>query len=134
MAAMPGWLHHIDITVSDMAASTRFYERVMPIMDFRRIPDTPTGEPLWAGDRMELCLMRAQPASLRPHDRYAPGLHHLAFGAPTRADVDRVHRELVALGVHILDPPAQYDEYGPGYYAVFFADPDGIKLEYVYTP
>jgi hypothetical protein len=24
--------------------------------------------------------------------------------------------------------------YGPGYYAVFFADPDEIKLEYVYVP
>jgi hypothetical protein len=28
----------------------------------------------------------------------------------------------------------QYDRYLPGYYAVFFADPDGLKLEYVYTP
>ena len=65
---------------------------------------------------------------------HSPGLHHLAFGAPTREDVDRVHRDLVALGVKILDPPVQYDEYGIGYYAVFFADPDGIKLEYVYTP
>ncbi|HSQ00917.1 MAG TPA: hypothetical protein VL049_27160 [Candidatus Dormibacteraeota bacterium] len=83
-------MRHVDITVSDLAASTAFYERVMPVLDFHRIADTATGEPLWAGDRIELCLMRAQPASLRPHDRY--------------------------------------------YYAVFFADPDGIKLEYVYTP
>ena len=37
---MPGWVHHIDITVSDMAASTAFYQRVMPVMDFRRIADS----------------------------------------------------------------------------------------------
>src|SRR5512143_4221119 len=131
---MAGWVHHIDITVSDLAVSTAFYERVMPVLDFHRLADTATGEPLWAGDRIEFCLMRAQPASLRPHDRYSPGLHHLAFGASTRDAVDRAHRELVALGVRILDPPAQYDEYRAGYYAVFFADPDGIKLEHVYTP
>ena len=31
-------------------------------------------------------------------------------------------------------PPMGSLEYAPGYYAVFFADPDGIKLEYVFTP
>jgi len=38
------------------------------------------------------------------------------------------------LGVEILDVPATYEQYSPGYFAVFFSDPDGIKLEYVYTP
>jgi hypothetical protein len=36
--------------------------------------------------------------------------------------------------VRVLDAPAEYPQYGSGYYAVFFADPDGIKLEYVFTP
>ena len=131
---MPGWVHHIDITVSDMAASTAFYERVMPVMDFHRIADTPTGEPLWAGDRMELCLMRAQPALMRPHDRYSPGLHHVAWKAVSRADVDAMHELVVRLGATVLDAPADYPKYGEGYCAVFFADPDGLKLEYVYRP
>ena len=38
------------------------------------------------------------------------------------------------VGATVLDPPAEYPQYGPGYYAVFFADPDGIKLECVYLP
>ena len=29
----------------------------------------------------------------------------------------------------VVDPPADYPEYGEGYYAVFFLDPDGLKLE-----
>jgi hypothetical protein len=33
-----------------------------------------------------------------------------------------------------LDPPAEYPRYNPGYYAVFFIDPDGLKLEYVHAP
>jgi len=35
-------------------------------------------------------------------------------------------------GATILDPPADYPQYGAGYYAVFFADPDGLKLEVVH--
>jgi len=130
---MHGWLHHIDITVSDLARSTGFYDRVLPLMGFRRAPDCEDG-PVWAGERGEVGLQPARPESQRAHDRYSPGLHHLAFSAPDRAAVDRVHDALRELGVRTLDPPAQYDRYAPGYYAVFFADPDGIKLEYVFTP
>ena len=128
-----GWVHHIDITVSDLAVSTAFYDQVLKLMGFRRIRDE--GEvPLWAGDRMEIGLRQARPDQNRTHDRHSPGLHHLAFGAPDRAAVDRVYRALLKLGVEILDVPATYEQYSPGYFAVFFSDPDGIKLEYVYTP
>ena len=57
----------------------------------------------------------------------------VAFRAPSRAAVDELHARLVGLGVTILDAPAEYP-YTPGYYAVFFADPDGMKLEYVFSP
>ena len=128
-----GWLHHIDLTVSDLPRSLAYYAWVLPLMGFERIADCEEG-PLWAGQGMELGLQAARPASRSArHDRYAPGLHHLAFGAPTRAAVDRLHGELVKFGVEILDAPALYERYAPDYYAVFFADPDGLKLEYVHT-
>ena len=38
------------------------------------------------------------------------------------------------IGAAVLYPPTDYPAYGDGYYAVFFADPDGIKLEFVYRP
>jgi len=128
-----GWIHHIDITVSDLAVSTAFYDQVLKLLGFRRIRGESEG-PLWAGDRMEVGLQQARLDDNRIHDRYSPGLHHLAFGAPDRAAVDRVYEALLKLGVKILDAPATYEQYSPGYFAVFFADPDGIKLEYVYTP
>ena len=40
---------------------------------------------------------------------------------------------LLENGIEILDSPAEYD-YTPNYYAVFFADPDGLKLEVVHEP
>ena len=56
----------------------------------------------------------------------------LAFVAESREDVDRLHELLVKIGANVLDPPGEY--YEGGYYAVFFADPDGLKLEYVHLP
>jgi glyoxylase I family protein len=128
-----GAIHHIDLTVSELGEATRFYDRVLALLGFRRIPDCPEG-PLWAGAQLELGLQAARSDGSRPHDRYSPGLHHLAFTAPSREAVDALHRDLLRMGIAILDAPAEYPEYAPGYYAVFFADPDGLKLEFVHTP
>jgi len=64
---------------------------------------------------------------------YSVGLHHFAFAAPSRAAVDNLHEKLKGMGADVLEPPQEYP-YVPGYYAVFFRDPDGMKLEYVYIP
>ncbi len=129
-----GFVHHIDLTVRDMARSTAFYGEVLPLLGLTRIADCAEG-PLWRGQSFELGLQAARgPGLARTHDRYSPGLHHLAFGAPSRAAVDAAYASLLQLGVSILDAPADYPAYAPGYYAVFFSDPDGLKLEYVYTP
>jgi catechol 2,3-dioxygenase-like lactoylglutathione lyase family enzyme len=45
-----------------------------------------------------------------------------------------MHKLLVEIGATVLDPPKHYPHYCKGYYAVFFADPDGLKLEFVHTP
>ena len=126
-----GAIHHIDFTVRDLDGSTVFYDRVLPLMGFRRTADVSEG-PIWAGVHMEIGLQAAR--SSGTHDRYSPGLHHLAFTASSRAAVDSLPKRLLALRLPLLDAPAEYPEYAPGYYAVFFADPDGIKLEYVFTP
>jgi catechol 2,3-dioxygenase-like lactoylglutathione lyase family enzyme len=55
------------------------------------------------------------------------------LNAASRDEVDAFHAMLVREGLTVLDAPAEYD-YTPGYYAVFFADPDGLKLELVHEP
>jgi glyoxylase I family protein len=55
------------------------------------------------------------------------------FAAGSRADVDELFDKLKTLGAKILDAPQEYP-YVPGYYALFFTDPDGMKLEYVHIP
>ena len=68
-----------------------------------------------------------------PYDRYGIGLHHLAFAAGSREVVDERAAWLRAQGATIESGPEEYG-YTPGYYAVFFHDPDGIKLELVHRP
>ncbi len=132
--AAPGALHHLDLTVSDMDRSTRFYDRWLPMMGLRRIADCAEG-PLWRGRQFEFGLQPARSdTTKRSHDRRTPGLHHLAFAANDRDAVLHLYEALRLGGVPILDPPAEYPDYAPGYFAVFFSDPDGVKLEYVHTP
>jgi catechol 2,3-dioxygenase-like lactoylglutathione lyase family enzyme len=134
-----GSLSHLDLTVSDLTSSVAFYDRVLLRLGYSRRDDVGAGAPCWAiadprGGTFAIALKPAAPASRTTrHDRYAPGLHHLAFHADSRDDVDDFHRFLVDIGAEVLDPPAEY-AYTPGYYAVFFADPDGIKLEVVFEP
>ncbi len=136
---MRGGINHLDLTVKDPDASFAFYEAVLGFMGYRckdrhaRGHDWDNGE--HGGDFCSIGIMRAQGAGAsRVHDRYSPGLHHVAWQAASRADVDALHAVLTRIGAKVLDGPALYPEYGPTYYAVFFADPDGLKLEYVYWP
>jgi glyoxylase I family protein len=68
-----------------------------------------------------------------PHDRYAVGLHHVCIDAPSREAVDERWRWLEAIEATVESAPREYN-YTPGYYAVFFYDPDGIKLELLHRP
>lgn len=133
-----GWINHLDLTVSDLAVSVPFYDKVLAHLGLERLEPTGSGRPVWHAKHEDLrlfgiALCEAGPAQRgQRHDRYAPGLHHVAFHAASRDDVDRLHRLLLEMGATILDPPADYPQYGPVYYAVFFADPDALKLEFVY--
>lgn len=135
---MRGAVHHIDLTVKDPDASRAFYASVLGFMGYVLKDDHARGFDMDLRTAEGFCsigVMRASgPGATRPHDRYSPGLHHVAWNAASRADVDALHDLLKQIGADILDPPAEYPQYGGGYYAVFFADPDGVKLEYVHKP
>ena len=126
-------VEHVDLTVNDLARSTFFYDKVLGALGFRRVPHATYVA--WANAHLVIGLRAAVPALPEAaFDRHRVGLHHLALRVRTRDDVDRLHLFLVSEGVRVLDAPAEYGEYGPRYYAVYFADPDGMKLEAVHFP
>ncbi|MBI1260540.1 MAG: bleomycin resistance protein [Rhizobiales bacterium] len=136
---MRGLIHHLDLTVSDVARSAPFYDAVLSFMGYRRWSEDNDGidwEHMGTPDLLPtigIFNARGENANRR-HDRYSPGLHHVAFNAESREEVDRLYALLIDINATVLDPPADYPEYGKGYYAIMFADPDGLKLECVYEP
>src|SRR5688572_21299647 len=108
-----GWINHLDLTVSDLAVSVPFYDRVLAHLGFERLAPTGTGSarPVWHAKhaslrRFGIALCEASPAQRgKRHDRYAPGLHHVAFHAASRDDVDALYRLLQGIDAMILDPP-----------------------------
>ncbi|MAB14506.1 VOC family protein [Parvibaculum sp.] len=134
-----GLIHHIDLTVTDVARSAPFYDAVLSFMGYRRWQEDEHGidwEHAGTPDLLPTIgiFNASEEGRAQKHNRYAPGLHHMAWNAESREDVETLYGLLLEIGAAILDPPTDYPEYGPGYYAVFFADPDGLKLEYVFEP
>ena len=131
-----GSLSHLDLTVADLSRSVPFYDQILGRLGYRCLDEAGAGSPCWGvsdsdGGYFNIALQQAR--SGVSHDRRAPGLHHVAFHVDSREDVNSFHAFLELVGAEVLDPPAEYS-YTPGYYAVFFADPDGLKLEVVFEP
>ena len=124
-------IDHIYITVSDLKRSEKFYDRLMRFLGFRKGIKPIDGEPHihYYNRDTQLTLRPARPD--RPsHDPYGPGLHHICLRVPDRAAVDTAAQGLRAIGIDVTQP-LLYPQYAPDYYATFFADPDGIRLEIV---
>ena len=121
-------IDHIYVAVSQLERSEQYYDCVMPLLGFKK--NTFQNE----GDRHIQYYNRHFGFVLRPahvksaHDPLAPGLHHFCFRVEDDATVDRIAKAFAGLGIQ-CSPPRLYPEYAPDYYASFFNDPDGIRLE-----
>lgn len=145
-----GPLTHVDLSISDPDRTIPFYAALFGALGYRRLdishPDFRGPRPRRAAWQVRLDSGASFGIEVRPssgpnrdrrHDRYAPGMHHMAFHAEDARDVDHVHEVMLAAGATVLDAPADYTGqrgYSAGYYAAFYADPDGIKIEVAHTP
>jgi glyoxylase I family protein len=130
-------LGHVDLVCRDLERSLAFYAAVFGPLGFQS-PVTFPGErneeihylrfPTPGSGSLGLRQASGEEAA-QEFALYAPGLHHLAFAVETEADVDRVHAAALAAGTDVLHPPRFWPEYGSAYYATFFLDPDGFRLE-----
>jgi glyoxylase I family protein len=121
-------IDHIYITVSEMGRSEEFYDRAMNALGFRKNTFVLGGDAhvQYCNRHFGYVLRAAKSAGA--HDSYSPGLHHLCFRVDSIADVVSVAKHLGDAGIETTEPQL-YPEYAPDYWATFFTDPDGIRLE-----
>ena len=129
-------VHHVDLVVSSIERSLPFYTDLLGPLGFHTVSEVEgeRGETIYylSGPGTSVGLREALSES-EPYDRYRIGLHHLAFEADSRGQVDERAAWVRTQGGELESEPQEY-AYSPGYYAVFFYDPDGLKLEIVHVP
>jgi glyoxylase I family protein len=129
-------VHHVDLVVTSIERSLPFYTGLLGPLGFHTVSEVEgeRGETIFylGGPGTAVGLRQALTKS-ESYDRYRVGLHHLAFEADSRAQVDERATWVREQGGELESEPQEY-AYIPGYYAVFFYDPDGLKLEIVHVP
>ncbi len=130
-------IHHVDIVVSSIERSLPFYRELLGPLGWHGISEVEgeRGETIWylLGHEAQIGLRAAQSKDRDGYDRYKIGLHHLGIEVASRAAVDERAGWLRRNGALLESDPQEYT-YSPGYYAVFFYDPDGMKLEILHVP
>ena len=136
-----GSISHIALTVSDLERSTAFYDKVFEFIGFKRAEVSESTQKAmktrlkaWVGPGYSISIRPSKGEfAHRLHDRSAPGFNHMAVTAEDRSDIEKMYELLKQMGATVLDAPAEYP-YAPGYFAVYFTDPDGLKFEFAYAP
>jgi catechol 2,3-dioxygenase-like lactoylglutathione lyase family enzyme len=129
-------VYHVQVNVRDAAVSLPFWKALLGYLEYRAVHEE-RGVAGFSNGTTDLWLIATdQTHTGAGFHRKRAGLNHVAFRVERREDVDRFRREfLEARGVPTLyGSPREFPEYSPGYFAVFFEDPDRIKLEVAHVP
>jgi catechol 2,3-dioxygenase-like lactoylglutathione lyase family enzyme len=119
-------IDHLVIRVSDYEASKTFYGGLFGFLGFE-ISDQYEDAIGWTNGKTRFWIGPADAEGKKRKYRIGDvGFHHYAFELRSRKDVDALQEFLKELGATIVDPAGEYYD---DYYAVFFLDPDGLKLE-----
>ena len=120
---------HLVISVSDFQRSKRFYSALFRFLGMKVMDEY--GDAIgWKNGSSRFWIFQADSRGRRHRHRIGDvGFHHYAFSLRSRKDVDDLQALLKKLGAKIVD---RADEYYEKYYAVYFLDPDGLKLEGMY--
>jgi catechol 2,3-dioxygenase-like lactoylglutathione lyase family enzyme len=120
-------IDHLVLSVGDFDLSKAFYDKLLGFLGFRLKYDY-ADMAGWSNGKTLFWIGEADSQGKKHKYRKGDiGFHHYAFELSSRNDVDELGAFLKKHGMKVLDPPGEY--YSQSYYAVYFADPDGMKLE-----
>jgi glyoxylase I family protein len=122
-------IDHIYVVVADMARSEAFYDRVLlQTLAFRKNRFTIGGDAHVQYYNRHFGFVLRPARSATRHDSYAPGLHHFCLRVESPEEVRTAATGLRSAGIETTEARL-YPQYAPDYWATFFSDPDGLRLE-----
>ena len=116
---------HIDLRVTNLIEAKRFYGAVLHALGFPTFGETPIGI-AWDAESDH---PKPEFIGLIEDPNHRPTATRIAFWAESKEDVERIAKVVVAAGAHNIEGPEFCPEYTPTYYAVYFDDPCGNRLE-----
>jgi len=120
-------IDHLVLSVGDFARSKAFYDKLLKFLGFK-LKHEYEDMAGWSNGKTLLWIASADAQGRKRKYRKGDiGFHHYAFELASRRDVDALGAFLEQNAMNVVDPPGEY--YGRNYYAVYFTDPDGMKLE-----
>ena len=132
--SLKGILSHIEIYVSDLERSTLFWDWFLSYWGYEVHQEWEKGKS-WINGMTYIVLVQTENKYQKhPYHRCHTGLNHLAFYADDRSEIDRFTSEIRRKGIPILYEDRHPYAGGHDSYAIYFEDPDRIKLEVVLAP
>ncbi len=129
-------LYHIQINVHDAKESLPFYKKLFAYFEYKII-DQSEGHIGVSNGTTDFWIIETEEVHKeKGYHRKATGLNHLAFKVSSKQDVDTFVKEFLKKEKTkvLYNTPRDYPEYKEGYYAVFFEDPDRVKIEVAFIP
>lgn len=126
-----GLLHHIEIYVSDLERSVEFWGWFLETLGYTKFQLWESGVS-WRLDSTYIVFVKTPPKYMDvTYHRCRTGLNHLAFYAESKKQVDYITEEVRKRGMRVLYEDKHPYAGGEQHYALYFEDPDRIKVELV---
>ncbi|MDL0420483.1 VOC family protein [Caldifermentibacillus hisashii] len=126
-----GLLHHVEINVSDLNRSIAFWGWFLEELGYTPFQEWENGTSWKLADTYLVFVQTEERFLDVSYHRSRVGLNHLAFYAESREHVDDITKKLIEKEIKILYEDRHPFAGGKEHYAVFFEDPDRIKVELV---
>ena len=128
-----GMLHHLELNVANLEQSVAFWGWLLEYLGYEVYQTWDNGRSWQLGATYLVLVQVEEPFSETSYHRKQVGLNHLAFQVETTDEVDQIAQLLVENNIKMLYQERYPYAGGPEHYAVYFEDPNRIKVEIVAT-
>lgn len=131
---MKSTLNHLGLNVSDKELSFPFYKELLSYLGYELFEENESSLAMVTKSMGVWLHETHEKHKDTKYHRKGTGLNHIAFKVDSKEDVDKFYNEfLKPRSIKTLyGTPKHFPEYTDKYYAVFFEDPDRVKLEVMF--